>query len=238
MQWQDCPPSPLAWFELRQPLLTLLLTPGLLLPLVGAFALILAWWWQLPRLALPAVALLAPLTLSVIYSPLATALLSGWLMAQVPASAPADGAQPVAVLVGRGSAIAAATTEAAAGRLRHGQAVAAYVSGDERATAERLLALGVAPSLVAGDSCARTTWENATHTAGWLRQHHPGAPVLLITDPWQLPRATAAFRHQDLQVIPLAAAPVLGPTERNRLALRETAATVLYRLQGGFESTR
>jgi hypothetical protein len=84
MQWQDCPPSPLAWFELRQPLLTLLLTPGLLLPLVGAFALILAWWWQLPRLALPAVALLAPLTLSVIYSPLATALLSGWLMAQVP----------------------------------------------------------------------------------------------------------------------------------------------------------
>ena len=84
MQWQDCPPSPLAWFELRQPLLTLLFTPGLLLPLVGAFALILAWWWQLPRLALPAVALLAPLTLSVIYSPLATALLSGWLMAQVP----------------------------------------------------------------------------------------------------------------------------------------------------------
>ena len=65
-----------------------------------------------------------------------------------------------------------------------------------------------------------------------VRQHHPGAPVLLITDPWQLPRATAAFRHQDLQVIPLAAAPVLGPTERNRLALRETAATVLYRLQG------
>jgi uncharacterized SAM-binding protein YcdF (DUF218 family) len=232
MQWQDCPPSPLAWFELRQPLLTLLFTPGLLLPLVGAFALILAWWWQLPRLALPAVALLAPITLSVIYSPLATALLSGWLMAQVPPSAPADGAQPVAVLVGRGSAIAAATTEAAAGRLRHGQAVAAYVSGDERATAERLLALGVAPSLVAGDSCARTTWENATHTAGWLRQHHPGAPVILITDPWQLPRATAAFRHQDLQVIPLAAAPVLGPTERNRLALRETAATVLYRLQG------
>jgi hypothetical protein len=63
MQWQDCPPSPLAWFELRQPLLTLLLTPGLLLPMVGAFALLLAWWWQLPRLALPAVALLAPLTI-------------------------------------------------------------------------------------------------------------------------------------------------------------------------------
>ena len=114
------------------------------------------------------------------------------------------------------------------------QAVAAYVSGDVRATAERLLALGVSPSLVAGDSCARTTWENATHTAAWLRQHHPGAPVLLITDPWQLPRATAVFRQQDLQVIPFAVAPDLGPTERNRLALRETVATVLYRLQGRF----
>jgi uncharacterized SAM-binding protein YcdF (DUF218 family) len=234
MQWQACPPSPLAWFELRQPLLTLLLTPGLLLPLVGAFALLLAWWCQLPRLALPAVALLAPLALSAIYSPLATTLLSGWLMAQLPPSPPANGSGPVAVLVGRGSAIATATTEAAAAQLNQGQAVAAYVSGDERSTAERLLALGVAPALVAGDSCARTTWENATLTAAWLRQHHPGAPVLLITDPWQLSRATAAFRHQDLQVIPLAAAPVMGPTERNRLALRETAATLLYRLQGRF----
>jgi uncharacterized SAM-binding protein YcdF (DUF218 family) len=180
------------------------------------------------------VALLAPLALSVLYSPLATTLLSGWLLAQVPPSAPADGARPVAVLVGRGSDIAAATTKAAADRLRQGQAVAAYVSGDQRATAERLLALGVPPTLVAGDSCARTTWENATLTATWLRQHHPGAPVLLITDPWQLSRATAAFRHQNLQVISLAAAPVLGPTESNRLALRETAATLLYRFQGRF----
>jgi uncharacterized SAM-binding protein YcdF (DUF218 family) len=138
----------------------------------------------------------------------------------------------VVVLVGRGPAIAAATTEAAADRLRRGQALAAYVSGDERATADRLVALGINPARVAGDSCARTTWENATVTADWLRQHHPGAPVLLITDPWQLPRAAHAFQLQGLQVQPLAAVPSLGPAERNRLALRETAATLLYRLQG------
>ena len=95
--------------------------------------------------------------------------------------------------------------------------------------------LGVAPSRIAGDCCARTTWENATRTAAWLRQHHPGASlpaILLITDPWQLPRAAHAFARQVLQVQPLAAEPPLTAPERNRLALREAAATLLYRLQG------
>ena len=56
--------------------------------------------------------------------------------------------------------------------------------------------------------------------------------MLLITDPWQLPRATRAFARQGLQVHPLAADAALAATERNRLALREAAATLLYRLQG------
>jgi hypothetical protein len=47
-------------------------------------------------------------------------------------------------------------------------------------------------------------------------------------------RTTAAFRQQNLQVIPLAVTPALTPAQRNRLALRETAATLLYRLQGRF----
>ena len=139
------------------------------------------------------------------------------------------------MLVGRGPAIAAATTSAAAARLSEGEASAVYVSGDQRATAERLLQLGVDPPRVAGDSCARTTWENATRTAAWLRQHHPGASlpaILLITDPWQLPRASHAFTRQGLQVQPLAAEPQLSAPERNRLALRESAGTVLYWLQG------
>ena len=128
--------------------------------------------------------------------------------------------------------MAAVTTRLAAARLLQGQVSAVVVSGDDRSTAERLLRLGVDPSLISGDSCARTTWENATRTAAWLRQHHPGAPVLLITDPWQLPRASRAFARQGLQVHPLAAEPPLTAPERNRLALREAAATLLYRLQG------
>ena len=92
--------------------------------------------------------------------------------------------------------------------------------------------LGVPPARIASYSCARTTWENATLTAACLGQHHPGAPVLLITDPWQLPRASRAFSLQGLQVQPLAAEPRLSAPERNRLVLRESAGTVLYWLQG------
>ena len=55
-----------------------------------------------------------------------------------------------------------------AAHLREGEGSAVYVSGDQRATAERLLQLGVAPERVAGDSCSRTTWENATLTSAWL----------------------------------------------------------------------
>jgi uncharacterized SAM-binding protein YcdF (DUF218 family) len=88
------------------------------------------------------------------------------------------------------------------------------------------------PPAFCGDACARTTWENTTRTSAWLQQHHPGAPVLLITDPWQLPRASRAFQRQGLSVIPLAAEPSLAAAARNRLALREAAGTLLYGLQG------
>ncbi len=44
-------------------------------------------------------------------------------------------------------------------------------------TAQRLLALGVAPERIAGDSCARTTWEAATllyRLQGRINTHGPG----------------------------------------------------------------
>ena len=211
IDWRTCPPAPLAWIPLRELLLGLVHTPALLLPLAAALGLALAWWLQLSRSGTAALAVLLPLALSAIYSPLATALLSGWLQSQLPA-APSFGPAAVAVLLGRGDAIAAASTEAAAQRLRQGQAVAAYVSGDARSTAERLVQRGVAPSRIAGDSCARTTWENATLTAAWLGQHHPGAPVLLITDPWQLrPRQPRLLPQGPAGATPRRRAPAQRP---------------------------
>ncbi|MCT0199409.1 YdcF family protein [Synechococcus sp. CS-1325] len=232
MQWIACPPTPLAWIEFRELLLQLLYSPALLLPLVALAAALLAWRLRLSRARLLAFVLLLPLAISTIYSPEATTLLEAWLHQQMPAPGAPTTAVPVVVLVGRGSDMAAATTAAAAERFGQGVVSAVYVSGDDRSTAERLLQLGIEPSRIAGDSCARTTWENATLTNRWLRQHHPGAPVLLITDSWQLPRAARAFEQQGLQVIPIAADPTLSPSQHNRLALRETAATLLYSLQG------
>ena len=106
------------------------------------------------------------------------------------------------------------------------------MSGDRLSTAQRVVKFGAPAERVAGDSCARTTWENATRTTEWLQRNHPGAAVLLITDPWQLPRAAHAFVRQGLKVFPFAVAPQFSGRTRNRLALRESAATVLYRFEG------
>jgi uncharacterized SAM-binding protein YcdF (DUF218 family) len=232
LDWRSCPAAPLAWIGVRELLLTVLFTPALLLPVLGLAGGILAGVLRLPRVQALVLTLLLPMVASVLYTPLATDVLTGWLQAQVPPPSPTNALSPVVVLVGRGPAIAAATTSAAAPLMGEGLARAVYVSGDVPATAQLLLGKGVAPERVAGDSCARTTWENASLTATWLDRHHPGATVLLITDPWQLPRATRAFQRQGLRVNPRPADPPLPPADRNRLALREAAATLLYRVQG------
>lgn len=176
------------------------------------------------------------LLVSGLYSPWCTAVLTRWLLAQVPAPppalSPAAAAPPAVVLVGRGPVIAAATTARAAALVRQKPLASVYVSGDAFSTAAALQRMGVNPGRLAGDSCARTTWENAALTAPWLAQHHPTSPVLLITDSWQLAHASAAFARHGVAVTPIAVDPQLDARGRNQLALREILATLLYRLQG------
>ena len=217
-------------------MLNVLFTSWLLSLLVGLFitALIFllplrfAWWGRV------LIVISAVLLVNAIYSPLATQWLSVWLESQIPPAfeLAEDAPRPVAVLLGRGEKIGKATTRKAAQLLNHHKVEAVYVSGDRPSTAQRVVKLGAPAERVAGDSCARTTWENATLTTQWLQRNHPEAPVLLITDPWQLPRAARAFGRQGLTVLPLAVAPQVSGRTRNRLALRETAGTILYRLQG------
>ena len=216
-------------------MLQLLYQPCLVLPLLGWITRRLSS--PLPALGRSAAVLLPVLCVALLYSPLGTAGLTAWLQRQLPASpdpAPSQQSPGVVVLLGRGTKVAEATTALAAAVVHRGAASAVYVSGDAISTARVLERQGVPSARIAGDSCARTTWENATRTADWLRHHHPGSPVLLITDPWQLPRATAAFRRQGLTLQPIPAEPGLTATQRNRLALRETAGSLLYILQGSF----
>ena len=119
------------------------------------------------------------------------------------------------MLVGRSPEIAGASTAMAAQMLCQGRIQAIYVSGDAPATAQRLLQLGVPPQRIAGDSCARTTWENASLTSTWVREHHSAASrpaILLITDPWQLPRASRAFLRQQLPSPPSPPSPSCRPS--------------------------
>ncbi|MCT0208293.1 YdcF family protein [Synechococcus sp. CS-1332] len=225
----------MAWFPVRDALLNLLITPVLVLPLIAGLALLLCraagFGWPMRAL----LSGLAAAFVSLLYSPLTTAGLSAWLSSQLPLPPTSAPGPALAVLVGRGFDIAPATTALAARMLHQGRVQRIYVSGDTPATAQRLLQLGVPPERISGDSCARTTWENATLTNTWIRDHHTLAnrpAIVLITDPWQLPRASRAFQLQKLTVTPVAADPGLSPRERNRLALRESAATLLYRLQG------
>lgn len=243
MVWTFCAPDPLPWFQLREPLLHLLNTPWLLLP---AFALLSLWFTTALRIGLICASLITTtlvLLVSGFYSPLATKLLTAWLTAQLPPSelTRSESAKqaPVVVLVGRGEQIAKGTTALASLVVRVQPVVAVYVSGDSPSTAHALIRQGVPSQLVAGDSCARTTWENGTLTAAWIRQQHllnhqadaQLPSVVLITDLWQLARAAQAFSRQGLVVYPIGVVPPLTPHQRNRLALRETAATILYRLQ-------
>lgn len=242
--WSHCPPAPMAWIPWREAALQVLTTPWLLLPLLLALLLLLSRWLGLQGWRTAALQAVAVLLVSGLYSSLATVLLSGWLTSQLPpppGPVPLNGTLPVAVILGRGDAIAAGTTAEAARLQALGRIERIHISGDSPATADRLVALGVPPGRISGDSCARTTWENALEVAAWLHRQAPaanGSPgssalpaVILITDPWQLPRAARALRIQGVSVLPMAAPLQLAPHERNRLAIRETVATLLYYLQ-------
>ena len=233
-RWTHCPQPPLVWIGFRELLLHLLFTPGLVLPLLAGLLWITTGALPITRSLRVGLIAAALVGTALVYTPLGTSLLSSWLLDQLP---PPTSAQPsVAVLVGRGPEIARLSTSLAAGLERRGLVDTIYVSGDHEATARRLVSLGVPPARVIGDDCARTTWENGTRTTAWLLQQNPVAPapaITLITDPWQLPRASLVFRHLGVEVRPLAT-PV-GPfpaRDQNRLALRESAGILLYRLQG------
>ena len=222
----------MAWFGIREYLLRVLFSPFLFLLSIGFIFFLLSWQLPFTRKTQLALSTLATLLSSSIYSPAATSLFTYFLEKQLPESIDlSTNISPVIVLVGRGPIVAAATTETAALLLNQHQAEAIYISGDLPQTRDMLLQLGVPSGLVTLDSSATTTWENASSTSAWLSRHYPGAPVILITDPWQLARAARAFNYHGLTVYMKAAMPEMSEKSRNYFALRETLAYILYWFQ-------
>jgi uncharacterized SAM-binding protein YcdF (DUF218 family) len=222
----------MAWFSIRENLLSILYSPSLFLLLTGIFFSLVCGQLPIARKFQLALSLFIPLLFSSIYSPAATRLLTYFLETQVPKTIDlSTNKTSVIVLVGRGPIVAAATTEAAGLLFNQHKAQAVYISGDLPQTREMLLKLGVPSGFVTLDSSATTTWENASFTSAWLSSHHPGAPVTLITDPWQLARAARAFSYHELSVHGRAAMPEMSERSRNHFALRETLAYILYWFQ-------
>ena len=137
------------------------------------------------------------------------------------------------VLLGRGPLVAAATTALAVVVIRRGGAPAVYVSDDASASltplSARAFLLPGSPVIPVPVPPGRT----------------PSLPRIGCATTIPIPqfcwspipgscRATAVFRRQGLIVKPIHADPELNPTERNHLALRETAVTLLYEFQGRF----
>ena len=110
---------------------------------------------------------------------------------------------------------------------------------------ELLEALGVPNAAVVLENDSRTTRENAVHTAR-VATERGIADILLVTSPWHMPRAVAAFRAVGLRVTPapsdyaqgpysarldafVPSAAALATTTR---AMRELFAQLVYRWRG------
>ncbi len=110
---------------------------------------------------------------------------------------------------------------------------------------ELLEALGVPKAAMVLEEESRNTRQNAVHTARVATERGIGN-VLLVTSPWHMPRAIAAFRAAGLPATPASSAYARGPfgsdlldfvpsttaLSTNTKAMRELLAQLVYRLRG------
>ncbi len=208
-------------------LLTLLLLPPPNLVLLALGGLVLARWRRRAGMALVTVAVLGLLSLSLPVT--AEALLVGL---EQPAPPLPPGTPPPGAIVILGGTVArgrdpagAAITDLGAltlARLRTGAALARatglpiLVSGGPIGRDGPPLAALMAASLATDfgvktrwiEAESRDTWQNALDSAAMLRPAGIGT-VYLVTQPWHMPRARAAFAHAGLLT-------VAAPTLRDR----------------------
>ncbi len=100
------------------------------------------------------------------------------------------------------------------------------------AAAVALRAQGIAEGRILIEPTARNTWENAERSARLLRELGiQQTRVLLVTDPWHLPRARLAFRAQGLRASGVSCPAGARPPAWPRLLLKEAVGCLVYLLR-------
>jgi len=185
-----------------------------------------------------AIALLSSVALYVFATPLASSALLRAVEREVPPSGQADAAQAIVVLSGdihHGDGAAVADTvgrltlerlDRAAELYRH-RPLPILVSGGPVGDSRESLAAVMARTLTDDfgvpvawrEEASQTTFENAEYSARLLRAQHIHT-VLLVTQPWHMPRALWAFARAGIAAIP-------APTARTYIKTPIDAAMVL-----------
>lgn len=120
-----------------------------------------------------------------------------------------------------------------------------HVASAATSIRELLEALGVPKAAIVLEEESRNTRQNAVHTAR-LATERGFQTVLLVTSPWHMPRAVAAFRAAGLPTIPAPSDFAHGPLRgnlwayvpsttalsTNTKAMRELLAQLVYRWRG------
>lgn len=184
------------------------------------------------RLGLLAIAL--GLGYLLIASPLGLGVASRGLSTFIPADS-GKSADAIVVL-GRGGDLRYHRVETAAELWREQRAPLIFISGrgDAEPIAEQLQARGIPQQAIEGESCSRTTEENAHFTAGLLEPRGIQR-ILLVTDPPHMLRSLLTFRSLGFEVIPHPnPMPLMGRRTRGMLLAREYAGLVSYGLAGRF----
>lgn len=111
------------------------------------------------------------------------------------------------VVLGRGPNQTQARTDEAIKLWQNGQAPHIFISGilDAPIIIDVATDKGIPPIHISGESCSRSTWENAFYSAMLMPKQRLAAEkptILLITDDLHIARATLIFRSFGFEVIP------------------------------------
>lgn len=120
---------------------------------------------------------------------------------------PADASADAIVVLGRGPDHTQRRTEAAIELWQDGKAPHVFISGilDAPIMIESAMDRGVPAVSISGESCSRSTWENAFYSEMLMPEQVSSLPqptILLVTDDLHIARATLIFRSFGFQVIP------------------------------------